>query len=101
MQPYRVSYEQDDHKKPRQIEPRPSDNKWHGVREFWSRFKSGQFSASYTEGVELAKADLVAGNRVNRDALKAVAGTNRDDVWTARRDGYLDTIGQGAYEARL
>lgn len=102
MQPYRVSYERDDHKKPREVGPPGRvDNKWHGVRQYWSRFQSGAFTAAYDEGVALAKADLEAGNSVNRDALKAVPGTERDNAWVARRDGYLDTIGEGSYEARL
>ena len=102
MQPYRLSYEQDDRKKPRDVgPPGKADNKWHGVREYWSRFRSGAFSADYEAGVQFAREDLEAGNRVNRDALKAVPGTDRDHAWVARRDGYLDTIGEGGYEARL
>lgn len=102
MQPYRLSYEQDDRKKPRDVgPPGRTDNKWYGVRQYWTRFRSGAFVEFYDEGVVLAQADIEAGNNVNRDALKAVLGINRDHAWTARRDGYLDTIGGGAYEARL
>lgn len=104
MQPYRLSHGPDAKSRVREIGPlKPSDTKWYGVRQFWTRSYDGLYAPNYDEGVALAKEDIEAGVRVNRDALKAIAGVDRDLAWHARRDGYLDTIGkaQGALEARL
>lgn len=104
MQPYRLSYERGSALKPREhAPPKPADRKWYGVRQFWAKSHDGEFIPAYEEGVTLAEQDLEAGVRTNREALKAVESEARDTAWSARRDGYLDTIGkrQGALEAHL
>ena len=78
MEPYRISHDRYTNK-PREIGPlKPSDTKWYGVRQFWTRSYGGLYTSNYDEGAVLAQEDIDAGNRVNRDALKAVAGVDRD-----------------------
>jgi len=97
---YNISYDRPG-RKLRETDPGPSDTTWKGVREHWSRSHDGQFLSDYQEGVALAQADLTADNRDNRDALLAVEVADRGLGWEAQRDGYLDTIGEGKYVARL
>jgi len=97
---YNISYDRG-RNKVREIDPGPSDTSWKGVREHWSKSHDGKFLTDYQEGIQLALADLEAGDRANRDALLEVEATQRDLSWNAQKDGYLDTIGEGKYIARL
>lgn len=100
MERYNISYDRG-RNKVREVDPGPSDTKWKGVREHWVRSHKGQFLTSYEAGVNLAKADLEEGTLNNRALLLAVEAEDRDLDWLARRDGYLDTIGEGKSVGRL
>ncbi len=100
MERYNISYDRG-RNKVREIDPGPSDTSWKGVREHWARSHKGEFLSSYEAGVNLAKADLEAGTLDNRDLLLETEAEDRDLDWLARRDGYLDTIGEGKSFGRL
>lgn len=92
MEPYRIGTEVGTRSGFLESPPPCDDHQWHGVREFWSKSYAGAFAVYYDEGVDLAKADLLAGNLTNRDALFSVEVSLRDRAWEARRDGYDDTV---------
>jgi hypothetical protein len=97
---YNISYDRGRNNL-RETDPGPSDTEWRGVRDYWSKSHDGKFLTAYEEGIQLARTDLEAGDRVNRDALLAVEATQRSLSWNAQKDGYLDTVGGGKYIARL
>lgn len=60
------------------------------IREYWSRFKDGEYRDDFDDGVAMGKQDLEYESFDGLDALKAVEVTQRDTAWEATLDGYKD-----------